>query len=107
MEVSDELVTDALQLEGHQLDRGVVVEPRRDGVDGAAELGRQAQLELRRLAHSLKGSCGYVCSPRLQQSALALQLACEELNDGRATDPANMTECYNKVFADLCAQPRA
>ena len=58
-------------------------------------------IDLRRYAHSLKGACGYICSEGLKASALGLQLACEEVNDGRTIGMQRVEECYHKLTEEL------
>ena len=57
--------------------------------------------DLRRHAHSLKGACGYICSEQLRGTALQLQLACDEINEGRSTDMADVEEGSRRVHAEL------
>ena len=61
----------------------------------------KAMQDLRRHAHSLKGACGYICSEQLRGSALKLQLACDEINEGRSTDMANVEEGSRRVHDEL------
>ena len=58
-------------------------------------------VELRRHAHSLKGSCGYVCSEQLKASVLRLQLACDAINGGKADDADDPGECLQVVLTEF------
>ena len=59
--------------------------------------------ELRRHAHSLKGACGYVCSQQLRDSALKLQLACDELQGGDANEQqlASIGAAFERVQFEM------
>ena len=56
---------------------------------------------MRRHAHSLKGACGYIHSEILKQTALDLQLACEEINNGETTDRTKVEQRLGKVKEQL------
>ena len=57
--------------------------------------------ELRRYAHSLKGASGYICSEQLKATALALQLACDDINEGRASGRERVDSCFNQLMDEL------
>ena len=58
-------------------------------------------VSLRRHAHSLKGACGYVCSEQLKASSLKLQLACEEINEGKTRSAADIHAALLVVYEEL------